>query len=137
LKDIHLGKIRKIIFIQRNLILTTLGRINTIIHTASAVGAGMAQIPGSDSVAIVPIQIAMINGIAHEHGCGIDRSAAMSIIGTQGATMVGRKISQVLVGWIPGPGNAINASTAAGVTEAVGWSAHAYFKDKKQIEGKK
>ena len=29
--------------------------------------------------------------------------------------------SQVLVGWIPGIGNAINATTAAGITEAMGW----------------
>ncbi|MBS4879931.1 MAG: hypothetical protein KH138_06445 [Firmicutes bacterium] len=35
--------------------------------------------------------------------------------------MIGRGISQTLVGWIPGLGNAINAGTAAGLTEAIGW----------------
>ncbi len=106
-------------------------RINVIIHSASTAaagaGAGLAQIPGSDSVAIIPIQIAMINGIALEHGTRIDKAAAMSIIGTQAATMVGRKVSQFLLGWIPVAGNALNAATAAGVTEAVAWAANSYF----------
>lgn len=30
---------------------------------------------------------------------------------------------------VPGIGNAINATTAAGITEAVGWAADAYFED--------
>ncbi len=30
--------------------------------------------------------------------------------------------SQVLVGWIPGIGNAVNASTAAALTEGIGWA---------------
>ncbi len=109
--------------------------INGIIHTASlaaaGAGAGLAQVPGSDSAIIVPIQIAMINAIALEHDSRIDRSAALSLIGTQAATMIGRKISQFLVGWIPGGGNAINACTAAAITEAIGWAAHEYFKDMK------
>ena len=37
-------------------------------------------------------------------------------------TTVGRVVSQVLVGWIPGVGNAINAGTAASVVEGIGWS---------------
>lgn len=69
-------------------------KCHAIIHTASAsaaaVGAGLAQLPGSDNAAITPIQLAMT-------------------------------VSQVLVGWIPGLGNAINASTAAALTESVGW----------------
>ena len=106
--------------------------VHGIIHTASAAaagaGAGMAQIPGSDSAVIVPVQIAMINAIALEHGSSIDRSAALSLIGSQAAMIVGRKISQFLVGWIPGAGNAINAGTAAAITEAVGWASHEYFR---------
>jgi hypothetical protein len=35
---------------------------------------------------------------------------------------VGRSISQVLVGWLPIYENIINASTAAGVTETIGWA---------------
>ena len=108
-----------------------MGVINTIIHLASlaaaGAGAGMAQVPGSDSLVIVPIQVAMITTIALEHGHSIGKASAISLISTQAATMVGRKVSQFLAGWIPGPGNAINASTAAAITEAIGWTAHRYY----------
>ena len=105
--------------------------IHGIIHAASlasaGVGAGLAQVPGSDSAVIIPIQLAMINSIAFEHGTQISKSAAITLIGTQAAAMVGRKISQVLIGWIPAAGNTINAATAAALTEALGWSTHKYF----------
>jgi uncharacterized protein (DUF697 family) len=35
--------------------------------------------------------------------------------------MVGRAASEFLVGWIPVAGNAINATTAAAITEFLGW----------------
>lgn len=106
-------------------------KIHGIIHGASAAaaaaGAGLAQIPGSDSLLLMPIQAGMISAIAMVHGRKINEAAATAMIGTLGGTIVGRTISQVLVGWIPGVGNVINATTAAGLTEAIGWSAHKYF----------
>ena len=48
-------------------------------------------------------------------------AAAEAVLASAAASMIGRGISQILVGWIPGLGNAINASTAAGLTEAIGW----------------
>lgn len=39
-------------------------------------------------------------------------------------------MSQFLVGWIPGIGNAINTATAAGITEAIGWIAVKNFFDR-------
>ena len=50
----------------------------------------------------------------------IIHTAAAALASVTAAT-VGRAVSQVLVGWIPGLGNAINASTAAALTESVGW----------------
>lgn len=106
-------------------------RIHGIIHLASAsaaaVGAGLAQLPCADSVPITKIQTVMIISIAVEHGFELSRSAALSLLSTALATMAGRGISQVLLGWIPGYGNALNAATAAAVTEAVGWFAHTQF----------
>ena len=106
-------------------------KIQAIIHSsavaAAGAGAGFAQLPGSDSVVIVPIQTAMIISIAYEHGVGFTKAAATRIVATYSATMGGRFISQVLVGWIPFLGNTINAGTAAGLTEAIGWGANAYF----------
>src|ERR1039458_4548277 len=102
-------------------------KIHGIIHVASAacagVGAGLAQLPGSDSAVIVPIQTAMIVSIASQHGVEISKALAVELIVGFAATTGGRFLSQLFLGWIPGLGNAINASTAAGITEAIGWAA--------------
>jgi len=107
------------------------GGIHAIIHAASVaaggVGAGLAQIPGSDFPVLMTIQTGMIVAIAEHYGVSIGKTAAADLVLTFAGTMVGRGISQVLVGWIPLLGNTINAATAAGVTEAIGWAADAHF----------
>ena len=54
---------------------STKQKVHDIIHAASSACAGIdggsAQVPESDSVAIVPIQITMIIAIASEHGIEI------------------------------------------------------------------
>ena len=106
-------------------------KVHGIIHTASAaaagVGAGLAQLPGSDSVPLVSIQTVMIVAIASQHGIAIDKALALELIVGFAATTGGRFVSQLLLGGIPGFGNAINASTAAAITEAIGWAADSYF----------
>lgn len=106
-------------------------KCHAIIHSAAAAAAtagGLgAQIPMSDSAVIVPIQITMIISLGAVFGIELTKSAAASTLATATASMVGRGISQWLVGWIPGIGNIINASTAAGVTEAIGWAVTAGF----------
>jgi uncharacterized protein (DUF697 family) len=106
-------------------------KVHGIIHMAAAaaagVGAGLAQLPGSDSVPLVSIQAAMIVAIASQHGIAIEKALALDFIVGFAATTGGRFLSQLLLGWIPGFGNAINASTAAAITEAIGWAADRYF----------
>lgn len=106
-------------------------RVHAIIHTASAasagVGAGLAQLPGSDAPVLTGIQTAMLIGVASEYQCSLDQVAATKFLLTFTARMVGRGLSQFLVGWLPGWGNVINATTAAALTEAVGWAADTYF----------
>jgi len=98
---------------------------NAIIHSASAaaasVGAGLAQVPCSDSAIITPIQIAMTVSLGKVFGIKLSKSSARSAMGTGLTTLIGRTASQVLVGWIPVAGNVINAATAASITEALGW----------------
>ena len=102
-----------------------------IIHTyaglAGGVGAGFAQLPGSDAPVLVALQTSMITLLADHYGVSVTRAAATELALTLGATMAGRGVSQVLLGWVPGYGNALNAATAAGITEAVGWAAAAWF----------
>lgn len=104
---------------------------NGIIHTAStaaaAVGAGLAQVPGSDNAIITPIQLGMAISLGQVFGIDLTECSAKAAVSSTAAATVGRSISQALVGWIPGLGNAINAGTAAALTEAVGWSMAKHF----------
>lgn len=111
--------------------LTKNEKVHGIIHTASAsaggVGAGLAQLPMADGIPITALQVGMISGIALVHGRKITEATATAVLGTFTAGMVGRAISQWIVGWIPGWGNTINAATAVSLTEGVGWAAHGFF----------
>ncbi len=108
-------------------------KIHGLIHTAAAacaaVGGGLAQAPGTDAAVITPIQVAMIVAIGQEHGVRASKAAASKLILPFAAAAAGRALSQWLVGWLPGLGNAVNAATAAALTEAIGWAADAYFAD--------
>ncbi|TXD39627.1 hypothetical protein FRC96_06790 [Lujinxingia vulgaris] len=106
-------------------------KAHLIIHgaasAAGAVGAGMAQLPGSDNAIITPIQVGMIVALADVHGQKMEKAGALAVLSSLSAGIVGRTASQFLVGWIPGVGNAINAGTAFSITEAIGWAAYRYF----------
>lgn len=118
--------------------MTTKERVscNAIIHTASvsagAVGAGLAQVPMSDNLIITPIQLAMAVSLGKVFGIDLDQSAAKAAVASAAAARVGRTASQVVLGWIPGYGNIINATTAATLTEAIGWIMAKEF-EKQQI----
>lgn len=100
-------------------------KCHAIIHTASAaaagVGAGLAQVPGSDNALLTPIQLTMTISLGKVFDINLSESAALAAIGSVAASTIGRTASQFLVGWIPGIGNAINATTAATLTESMGW----------------
>lgn len=104
---------------------------NTIIHGASvaagSAGAGLAQVPLSDTAIITPIQIGMITALGAVFDIRVTEGAAKGILSSLAASIAGRGLSQVLVGWMPLVGNAINTATAAGLTEAVGWAAVTHF----------
>ncbi len=108
-------------------------KIHALIHAAAAscaaVGGGLAQAPGADAAVITPIQVALIVALGAEHGTPISKTAAAELILPFSAAAVGRGLSQCLLGWVPGLGNAINAITAAALTEAIGCAADAYFVD--------
>jgi uncharacterized protein (DUF697 family) len=115
----------------RRIIMTSNEKIHSIIHSASAaaaaVGGSLAQLPGSDMPVLCGIQATMVMAIANEYGVDISNAAAMDLVINYAAGYGGRALSQALIGWIPGWGNAINATTAATITEGVGWGANKYF----------
>ena len=118
-------------------------KCHKIIHTAAAsaaaIAAGLAQIPGSDTVPITAIQVGMIIGLGSVFGMDISEAAAKSILGAGLAAIGGRTVSQFLVGWIPGWGNAVNATTAFTITETLGWKVANDFSEEaeKQAEAER
>lgn len=101
-------------------------KCHKIIHSAAVsaagVGAGMAQLPGADVPIIVGIEVTMTIALGGVFGVSLTESTAKSIVLSTAGTIAGRGISQGLIGWMPGLGNLINASTAFGVVEALGWA---------------
>lgn len=106
-------------------------KCDTIIHGASVAaggaGSGLAQVPMADSAIITPIQIGMIIALGKVFDQEITKSTASAILSSMAASFAGRTASQLLVGWLPLFGNAINAATAAGLTELVGWNVAEQF----------
>lgn len=120
------------------------GIIHPVSVAAGGVGAGLAQIPMSDTAIITPAQIGMIISLGKVFDMNISNSTAKGILAGIATSYGGRMASQALVGWIPGVGNAVNAATAVTITEAVGWLAVAHFIDQQKkdkakgiVEGKK
>lgn len=60
---------------------------------------------------------------------GIARLAGKSnaLLSASLASAVGKRMAKILLSWIPGAGNVINAGIAASITEGLGWAAVAYF----------
>ena len=108
-------------------------KCHAIIHgaavTTGGIGAGLAQIPLADSIPITAAQVAMIVAIAKVYDIDLAEGAAKGLLGGFSASVVGRNVAGVLIGWIPGIGNALKASTAAALTEAIGWAAVHHFEN--------
>jgi len=104
-------------------------KCNIAIHSAAAaaaaIGGGLAQLPGSDNVPLVAVQITLAITLGNIFGIQITETAGRGMVMTALSAMTGpviaRVASQIICGWIPGAGNAVNATTAASITEAVGW----------------
>ena len=107
------------------------GKVHAIIHSsaasAAAVGAGLAQIPSSDAPILVTIQTTMIVAIGAVFHKTVTESLAKSMLADFLGVTVGKTVANILIGWLPGIGNGINAVTAAGLTEAIGWAAAKEF----------
>jgi uncharacterized protein (DUF697 family) len=99
-------------------------RSRRIVHLAAAAGAIaaliMAQLPASDNLILVPIEIIMVTRLGAVYQVELKRSISTSVIVGNIATLVGRGFSEFLLGWIPVAGNVIDAVTAAAVIEFFG-----------------
>ena len=105
------------------------GMIHGASVAAGAAGAAGAQLPMADNAVITPIQIGMIIALAKVFDQNLTKEAAFGVLKGAGAAFIGRGVSQMLIGWVPGFGNVINTATAASLTETVGWMSAAQFYD--------
>jgi len=102
-------------------------RCAVIIHGAAAAAAGAAAIsliPGSDAMAIMPIQIAMIAALAHEFDVDVPGAAIRSTMYAGLGRIVGQGGAGLLLRWTPIAGQIVRAGIAASVTEGLGWTAY-------------
>ena len=100
-------------------------RCATIIHGASAAAGAAAAgaiIPGSDAVAIAPVQVGMITALADEFDVHWTDAAVRSTLYASLGTIVGKGGANLVLRWVPVYGNLIRAVVAASVTEALGWA---------------
>lgn len=102
-------------------------KCHVVIHTATtaAAAAGAIPIPMSDAIPITAAQIAMIIKLGKNFGITLSQAAAKSIAGVALTQQAGRAVASNLLKAIPGAGTVlggvIGASTAAALTEALGW----------------
>lgn len=107
----------------------------TVVNSCSAIAltVGLALIPFADAFVLLPLQAAMVTGIAYVSGRGWDKKAAaewIASVGAVGSAGIGlRWGAQQLVKLVPGAGSLVGASVAGAGTMAIGRSAIAYFID--------
>lgn len=100
-------------------------RCAAIIHSASAAAATAAAatvVPGSDSIAIAPVQVAMITALADEFDVHWTDAAVRSTLYATLGTMVGKGGANLVLRWVPVYGNVVRAGVAVSVTQALGWA---------------
>lgn len=102
-------------------------RCQMVIHsaTAASAAAGAIPIPMSDAIPITAAQIGMIIALGKEFDITLSDAAAKSILGVGVTQQAGRAVASNLLKAVPGVGTVvggvIGASTAAALTEALGW----------------
>lgn len=93
--------------------------------TTAATAAGAIPIPMSDAIPITAAQIGMIISLGKIFGITLSQAAAKSIASVAVTQHAGRAIFTNILKAIPGVGTVVGgvvgATTAAALTEALGW----------------
>ena len=95
-----------------------------ILYASAAAGAaaGLNPVPMSDALAIVPIQMAMAARLAQIYGFNALGNSVLGLLKAQVVSLVGRQVAASLTKLIPVLGQMINAVTAAGITNGLGYA---------------
>lgn len=71
-------------------------------------------------MAIMPIQVAMVTAVSREYGVPVSAGVIKSTVYASLGSIVGKAGAGILLRWTPIAGNAVRASVAFGVTQALG-----------------
>ena len=95
-------------------------KVHRTIHGASitAAGVGALPIPIADALILVPIQLKMLKNIYKIYDVKFSDKFVVNFIRVTLIPYIGRSLATL----IPGVGSVVNASIAAAITEAIGWS---------------
>lgn len=103
---------------------------HAILMAAATAGgaAGLNPIPMSDSVALLPIQLALAARLANIYGFNALDAGAMALLKTQILALLGRQLAASLTKLIPVLGQVINAGVASAITAGFGYGLNTVFK---------
>ncbi|QJD58410.1 hypothetical protein HG264_05550 [Pseudomonas sp. gcc21] len=101
-----------------------------VLMAAAAAGgaAGLNPIPMSDSVALLPIQLALAARLANIYGFSTLDAGAIVLLKSQILSLLGRQMAASLTKLIPIFGQVINAGVASAITAGFGYSLSAIYK---------
>ena len=93
-------------------------QVNTA--AAASIAGIMAQTPGADEAALIANDLAMVISIGKIYGMNNFDKSAIGTLAMLSGKGIGVRVFAKAVTWFPGAGNVVNATVAAGVTEAIG-----------------
>ena len=96
--------------------------------SAAAAAAGVNPFPMSDSVALMPIQMALAARLANIYGFKALDTAAMALLKSQLLSMLGKQMAASLLKLIPVLGQVINGAVAAAITAGFGYALNSAYK---------
>jgi uncharacterized protein (DUF697 family) len=104
--------------------------IREVVSLSSVVAAALAiqPIPLLDAVLVIPVQIAMVQGIGRVHGHTLDRKSVIEMLGTFGAGIVAQNVMMAAAKLVPFAGWIAASAMAYAMTHAIGEVADHYFR---------
>ncbi len=94
----------------------------------AAVAGGSNPVPMSDSLVLVPIQMATALRLSHIYGFTSMGTTTTALLKTQIVSIIGRQMAASLTKLIPVVGQFINASVAAAITAGLGYALNQVYK---------
>ncbi len=112
--------LRKNVGLRRNYILKNIVAKYSGMAGAVVTGTSFVNVPFSDSVPLMALQVKMAMSIINAYGINADAAKLVgNVIGTTGVSYLGKTLASQLISVIPFIGNAVKATVNVGVATAV------------------